>query len=39
MPANFYALGAIALWASLASLGVLLTLLPPLLLMGLRPSS
>ena len=34
MQANLYALGAIALWASLASLGVSLTHLPPFLLTG-----
>jgi drug/metabolite transporter (DMT)-like permease len=34
MPANLYALGAIALWASLASLGVSLRHLPPFLLTG-----
>lgn len=34
MQANFYALGAIALWASLASLGVSLTHVPPFLLTG-----
>lgn len=34
MSANFYALGAIALWASLASLGVSLTHVPPFLLTG-----
>jgi drug/metabolite transporter (DMT)-like permease len=34
MQANFYALGAIALWASLASLGVSLTHIPPFLLTG-----
>lgn len=34
MQANLYALGAIALWASLASLGVSLTHVPPLLLTG-----
>jgi drug/metabolite transporter (DMT)-like permease len=34
MQANLYALGAIALWASLASLGVLLTHIPPFLLTG-----
>ncbi|MBL7089351.1 DMT family transporter [Acidovorax sp.] len=34
MKANFYALGAIALWASLASLGVSLTHIPPFLLTG-----
>jgi hypothetical protein len=31
----FYALGAIALWASLAGLGVALSHVPPLLLTGL----
>ena len=35
MHANFYALGAIALWASLASLGVALRHVPPFLLTGL----
>ena len=35
MPANLYALGAIALWALLASLGVSLQHLPPFLLTGL----
>ena len=35
MPANLYALGAIALWATLASLGVALQHLPPFLLTGL----
>jgi drug/metabolite transporter (DMT)-like permease len=35
MHANFYALGAIALWASLASLGLLLQHVPPFLLTGL----
>lgn len=35
MPANLYALGAIALWMSLASLGVLLRHIPPFLLTGL----
>jgi drug/metabolite transporter (DMT)-like permease len=35
MTANLYALGAIALWATLASLGVALTHLPPFLLTGL----
>ena len=35
MHANLYALGAIALWATLASLGVSLTHLPPFLLTGL----
>ena len=34
MSANLYALGAIALWASLASLGVSLTHVPPFLLTG-----
>jgi drug/metabolite transporter (DMT)-like permease len=34
MPANFYALGAIALWALLASLGVSLKHVPPFLLTG-----
>jgi drug/metabolite transporter (DMT)-like permease len=34
MPANLYALGAIALWASLASLGVALSHVPPFLLTG-----
>lgn len=34
MPANLYALGAIALWALLASLGVSLKHLPPFLLTG-----
>jgi drug/metabolite transporter (DMT)-like permease len=34
MQANFYALGAIALWASLAFLGVSLTHVPPFLLTG-----
>lgn len=34
MHANFYALGAIALWMSLASLGVLLKHIPPFLLTG-----
>lgn len=34
MSANLYALGAIALWASLASLGVSLRHLPPFLLTG-----
>jgi drug/metabolite transporter (DMT)-like permease len=33
--ANFFALGAIALWASLAALGVLLSHVPPFLLTGL----
>lgn len=35
MPANAYALGAIALWATLASLGVALRHVPPFLLTGL----
>ncbi len=35
MPANLHALGAIALWASLASLGLSLSHLPPFLLTGL----
>jgi drug/metabolite transporter (DMT)-like permease len=35
MPANLYALGAIALWISLAALGVLLRHIPPFLLTGL----
>jgi drug/metabolite transporter (DMT)-like permease len=35
MPATVYALGAIALWATLASLGVALGHLPPFLLTGL----
>jgi drug/metabolite transporter (DMT)-like permease len=35
MPANLYALGAIALWATLASLGVSLKHVPPFLLTGL----
>jgi drug/metabolite transporter (DMT)-like permease len=35
MPANLYALGAIALWVLLASLGVALRHLPPFLLTGL----
>ena len=35
MPANLYALGAIALWALLASLGVSLQHVPPFLLTGL----
>jgi drug/metabolite transporter (DMT)-like permease len=35
MHANFYALGAIALWATLASLGVSLGHVPPFLLTGL----
>lgn len=35
MPANFYALGAIALWISLAALGVSLRHIPPFLLTGL----
>ena len=34
MPANFYALGAIALWVSLAALGVALKNIPPFLLTG-----
>lgn len=34
MQANLYALGAIALWASLASLGVSLSHIPPFLLTG-----
>lgn len=34
MQANLYTLGAIALWASLASLGVSLTHIPPFLLTG-----
>src|SRR5262245_24079182 len=34
MHANFYALGAIALWASLAALGVTLQHVPPFLLTG-----
>lgn len=34
MPANLYALGAIALWAMLASLGVSLRQVPPFLLTG-----
>ena len=34
-PANLYALGAIALWASLAALGVALAHVPPFLLTGL----
>ncbi|WP_375764999.1 DMT family transporter [Archangium gephyra] len=34
MTANFYALGAIALWASLASLGLALRHVPPFLLTG-----
>lgn len=34
MPANFYALGAIALWVTLASLGVSLGHVPPFLLTG-----
>lgn len=34
MQANFYALGAIALWATLASLGVALAHVPPFLLTG-----
>lgn len=35
MPANVYALGAIALWATLATLGVSLAHVPPFLLTGL----
>ena len=35
MHPNLYALGAIALWASLASLGVALKHVPPFLLTGL----
>jgi drug/metabolite transporter (DMT)-like permease len=35
MPANFHALGAIALWATLAALGVALKHVPPFLLTGL----
>jgi len=35
MPANFYALGAIVIWATLASLGVSLKHVPPFLLTGL----
>ena len=35
MPANLYALGAIVLWATLASLGVSLKHVPPFLLTGL----
>jgi drug/metabolite transporter (DMT)-like permease len=35
MPANLYALGAIALWATLATLGVSLRHVPPFLLTGL----
>ncbi|MDB5778287.1 MAG: family transporter [Polaromonas sp.] len=35
MPANFYALGAIALWVCLATLGVALKHIPPFLLTGL----
>ncbi len=35
MPANLYALGAIVLWATLASLGVSLRHVPPFLLTGL----
>src|SRR4051812_13209987 len=35
MPANFYALGAIVIWATLASLGVSLKHIPPFLLTGL----
>src|SRR5512133_2317979 len=38
MHANFYALGAIALWATLASLGVALKHVPPFLLTGLALS-
>ncbi len=34
LPANLYALGAIALWVSLAALGVLLKHIPPFLLTG-----
>ena len=34
MPANLYALGAIALWVSLATLGVALKHIPPFLLTG-----
>ena len=34
MPANLYALGAIALWISLAALGLLLKHVPPFLLTG-----
>lgn len=34
MPANLYALGAIALWISLAALGLLLKHIPPFLLTG-----
>ena len=34
MPANFYALSAIALWVSLATLGVALKHIPPFLLTG-----
>ena len=34
MPANLYALGAIALWATLSSLGLLLQHVPPFLLTG-----
>ena len=34
MPAQLYALGAIALWVSVASLGVLLAHLPPFFLTG-----
>jgi len=34
MPANFYALGAIALWITLAALGVSLKHIPPFLLTG-----
>jgi drug/metabolite transporter (DMT)-like permease len=35
LPANFYALGAIALWSTLAALGVSLRHVPPFLLTGL----
>ncbi len=35
MSANLYALGAIALWALLASLGLSLSHIPPFLLTGL----
>ena len=35
MTANLYALGAIALWATLAALGVSLAHVPPFLLTGL----
>ena len=35
MQANLYALGAIALWATLATLGVQLRHVPPFLLTGL----